>query len=81
MEQIYWNLILLLILILCIIWIHYFSFKSELFLSINDFAQIPYMYMPHLFYFNNIPSGYDSSTRSYYNPYFAQQVAQGLDTD
>lgn len=81
MEQLYWNLIILLILLICVIWIHYYGYKPELFLNINDFAPIPFMYRPQLNYFDDTPSGYDSATRSYYNPYFAQQVAQGLDTN
>jgi hypothetical protein len=81
MEQLYWNLIVLLILLICVIWIHYFGYKSEPFLNIYDFAPIPFMYRPQLNYFDDTPSGYDPATRSYYNPYFAQQVAQGLDTD
>ena len=87
MEQIYWNLIILLILILCVIWVHYYGYKTELFFNMNNFvnmnkfAQIPFIYRPQLNYFDDTPSGYDSATRSYYNPYFAQQVAQGLDTN
>ncbi len=81
MEKLYWNLIVLLLLLICVIWIHYYGYKDELFLNINDFAPIPFMYRPQLNYFDDTPSGYDSATRSYYNPYFAQQVAQGLDTD
>ena len=81
MEQLYWNLIILLILAICVVLIWYYGYKSEPFFNINDFAQIPFMYRQQLNYFNDTPSDYDSATRSYYNPYFAQQVAQGLDTD
>ena len=81
MEQLHWNLIILLILLICVIHIHHFGYKFESFLNINDFANIPFIYKQHLNYFNDTPSGYDSATRSYYNPYFDQQVAQGLDTD
>ena len=81
MKQIYWNIIFLFILLIFVIWFHYFGYKSETFLNINDYAFIPFLYRPQLHYFDDTPSGYDSSTRSYYNPYFAQQVAQGLDTN
>ena len=47
----------------------------------NNFAPIPFLYRSQLNYFDDTPSGYDPATRSYYNPYFAQQVAQGLDTN
>jgi hypothetical protein len=80
MKQFNWNLIILLILLICVIWIYY-RYKNETFLNINNFAPIPFMYRSYLNYFDDIPSGYDSATRSYYNPYFAQQVAQGLDTN
>jgi hypothetical protein len=81
MKQLYWNLIILFILLVCVIWIHYFGSKHETFFNINDFAPIPFIYNTKLNYFDDIPSGYDSATRSYLNPYFAQQVAQGLDTN
>jgi hypothetical protein len=29
----------------------------------------------------NVISGYDGATRSYNNPFYAQQIASGLDTD
>lgn len=81
MEQLYWNIIILLILLICVILIWNYGYKSEPFFNINDFTQIPFMLRPQLNYFNDIPSGYDSATRSYNNPYFAQQVAQGLDSN
>lgn len=74
-------LIILLIFLVIIFWIYFFGYKFDYFLNINDFAPIPFIYNSQLRYFNDIPSGYDSSTRSYMNPYFAQQVAQGLDTN
>lgn len=81
MNQLSLNFIILLVLIIVVIIIHYFGYKHEYFFNINDFATIPFMYRPKLNFFEDIPTGYDSATRSYYNPYFAQQVSQGLDTE
>jgi hypothetical protein len=84
MEQLYWNFLILLILLICVVWIHYYGYKDESFFNIgnfSNFAPIPFIFKPQLNYFDDMPGGYDSATRSYYNPYFAQQVAQGLDTN
>jgi hypothetical protein len=83
MEQIYINIIIFAILFSIILWIHNISIKNENFKSFNfnDSAPIPFLRLPPINYYSGIPTGYDSGTRGYYNPYFAQQVAQGLDTD
>jgi hypothetical protein len=81
MEPLYLNLLILLGLVIAVIWIRYYGPKPEHFFNINDFAPLPFFYRPPLNYFDDTPSGYDSATRSYYNPIFAQQVAQGLDTN
>lgn len=81
MEQLYWNLIILFILLISVVLIQRYNQNPEHFFNFNNFASIPFMYKPQLTYFDDIPTGYDSATRSYYNPYFAQQVAQGLDTN
>lgn len=83
MDLIYWNLLLLLLLILLVIWMHYFGSKPESFenfANFANFAPLPYFHVPLLQYFDNEPSGYDAGTRGYYNPNFANEVAQGLDT-
>ena len=86
MESIYTNILILLILCGIVIWIHYGGSKPEYFAytqtqSSFDFASIPYIHRPLLNYFSSQPSGYDAGTRSYSNPYFALEVAQGLDTN
>ena len=81
MERLYFNLLILFILIIVVILIHFYGSKPEHFFNIYDFAPIPYFNRPLLNYFDNEPSGYDSGTRDYNNPIFAREVAQGLDTN
>ena len=63
-----------------VILIHYYGPKSEPFWNSFDYAPIPFIHLPVLRYFDNEPTGYDAGTRGYYNPNFALEVAQGLDT-
>ena len=77
MDQIVINLIIVFLLLIGIILIHYYGSNYETF----NFAPLPYFYYPLLSNFSSQPSGYDSATRSYYNPNFAIEVAQGLDTN
>lgn len=80
MEAFYWNLLLLLLLIFVVILMHYYGTKPEPFVNFANFAPIPYFHTPLLQYFDDEPSGYDAGTRGYYNPDFALEVAEGLDT-
>lgn len=83
MEQIYVNVIILIILIAIALWISTKNtFKNENFdlFNFNNYQSLPFLRLPPINYYSSIPTGYDSGTRGYYNPYFAQQVAQGLDT-
>jgi hypothetical protein len=86
MELIYYNFIVLFILIGIVIWIHYSGYKprSEYFMPTQypiSYAPIPYIRRPLLTSFSSQPSGYNSGTRNYSNPFFALEVAQGLDTN
>ena len=83
MESIYTNIFILLVLTGIVILIHYFSNNPEYFVlaqSPSVYAPVPYVHRPLLHYFSSQPSGYDSGTRNYSNPFFALEVAQGLDT-
>jgi hypothetical protein len=55
--------------------------KKEKFNSNINFSPIPHIKYPTLTFFDSQPTGYNSGTRSYSNPYFALEVAQGLDTN
>lgn len=83
MNQLTLNSIILGILLCIVIYIHYYGYKPnyEYFYNINNFAPIPFIYKPQIHFFEDLPTGYDSGSRNYTNPYFAQQVAQGLDTN
>ncbi len=73
MYNIFIKILLFIMLLLVVICIHNYNYE---FFRIFDF--IPYSQnLQNL----QIPSGYDSGTRSYMNPYFAIQIAQGLDTN
>ena len=78
--------ILTLIIILVIFYLYNKNYDTE---NFNQYAQLnryqslkPYTTEPNIDYQNylNENSGYDGATRSYYNPYFAKTVADGLDT-
>ena len=90
------NFVILLIIILIIIFllkqnIFKENFKSldNLYLNISrdplkkQIISPPYPTEPNVDYqgYLNSISDYDSATRSYFNPYYAQQVAAGLDTN
>ena len=84
MNSIYTNILILLILLGIVIWIHYKGSKPEYFYNLQfpfNYAPIPYIHRPLLNHFSSQPSGYDAGTRDYSNPYFALEVAQGLDTN
>ena len=67
------------------------NFKStdNIYQSINmdplkkNIIQSPYSTEPNVDYqaYLNSISGYDGATRSYSNPFYAQQIASGLDTN
>lgn len=84
MEKFYINLLLGLALVVILIgfwmWEKGSLMSFETFVDYVDYAPIPYFHRPLLRYFDSEPSGYDAGTRSYYNPAFALEVAQGLDT-
>ncbi len=71
------HFIIFLILLFVILYINITSVEK---FNLN-YAPIPYIKYPVVRYFDYQPSGYDSGTRSYSNPYFALEVAQGLDTN
>ena len=86
MESIYSNILILFILIGIVILIHYRTRDNRLEYFVltqspNTFAPIPYIHKPLLNHFSSQPSAYDTGTRSYYNPFFDLEVAQGLDTN
>ena len=83
MEQIYINTIIFMVLFAIVVWINYKTPRHENFklFNFNDYGQYPYLRLPPINYYSNIPTGYDSGTRDYNNPFFAQQVAQGLETN
>jgi len=76
-----WNLIIILLIIYIFF---YLSRNSEYFRNYNYdmIVERPYSYEPDVDYqaYLNTVSGYNSGTRGYSNPYYAQQVASGLDT-
>lgn len=86
MESIYLDILILLLLIGIVIWIRYNIDSTDsndnfvLTQSPSVYAPVPYVHRPLLHYFSSQPSGYDSGTRNYSNPFFALEVAQGLDT-
>jgi len=61
--------------------IEFFYNIKEKFNSNINYSPIPYIKYPKLNSFDSQPTGYNSGTRSYSNPYFALEVAQGLDTN
>ena len=73
------NLVILIIFIIWIIIYHYYGYKPEHFINYNNYSRMPFFYGPQFNYYSNMISGYDSATRSYYNPYYAQQIAQDLE--
>ncbi len=76
MNKIFFILILIIIFII----LKMYPFNKENFYSNINYSPIPWIFYPKLNYFDSEPTGYDSGTRSYSNPYFALEVAQGLDT-
>lgn len=81
MKELYINLILLFVMLLIVIYLRYYGFKPEFFELNAIYKPIPFIPYPKINNFTNEPTGYDSGTREYNNYNFAQQVAQGLDTN
>lgn len=84
MKKLYTNLIFLFVLILIVIYLHYYDYEPEFF-ELNQlnnmYEPIGYIIYPLINNFTDEPGGYDSGTRQYTNLNYAQQVAQGLDTN
>jgi hypothetical protein len=85
------NLFILILLLLLAIFYYFNLISKEKFIlydtnviysnqNLNVVPQPNQSDIDYQAYLNNI-SGYDSATRGYYNPYYAQEIARELDTN